>query len=69
MLGSLPDWATLEQFLPEGLEDGVPKRAALAATLIAGLEMAKDGRLILRQDQKFGPILIRGRMEREANDE
>jgi segregation and condensation protein A len=59
LLGSLPDWSSLEVFLPEGLEDGIPRRAAHAATLIAGLEMAKDGRLNLRQDERFGPILLR----------
>ncbi|MCB5945356.1 ScpA family protein [Acidocella sp. KAb 2-4] len=69
LLGALPDWASLEQFLPEGLEDGLPKRAAIAATLIAGLEMAKDGRLNLRQDERFGPILVRNRTECEAGDE
>jgi len=69
LLGSVPDWASLEQFLPEGLEDGLPKRVAIASTLIAGLEMAKDGRLNLRQDQRFGPILMRNRTELEAGDE
>ena len=59
LLGSLPDWSSLEQFLPEGLEDGTPKRAAISATLIAGLEMAKDGRLNLRQEERFGPIFFR----------
>ncbi len=61
LLGSLPDWASLEQFLPGGLEDGLPRRAAISATLLAGLEMARDGRLDLRQDDKFGPILMRKR--------
>ncbi|WP_297489690.1 ScpA family protein [Acidocella sp.] len=70
LLGSLPDWSSLEHFLPEGLEDGIPRRAAISATLIAGLEMAKDGRLHLRQNEKFGPILIRSqRAEWGASDE
>jgi segregation and condensation protein A len=70
LLGSLPDWSSLEQFLPKGLEDGVPRRAAIAATLIAGLEMAKDGRLNLRQEERFGPILLGPRsMECETRDE
>lgn len=59
LLGSLPDWSSLEQFLPEGLQDGIPRRAAISATLIAGLEMAKGGQLDLKQDEKFGPILMR----------
>ncbi len=63
LLGSLPDWASLEQFLPEGLENGTPRRAAISSTLIAGLEMAKSGQLDLRQDERFGPILMRQRQE------
>ena len=63
LLGSLPDWASLEKFLPGGLEDGVPRRAAISATLIAGLEMARHGQLDLRQDKTFGPIMMRQRQE------
>ncbi len=68
LLGSLPDWASLEQFLPEGLGDGIPRRAAISSTLIAGLEMAKHGKLDLRQDERFGPILMRQREEGEGFD-
>jgi segregation and condensation protein A len=59
LLGSVPDWSTLESFLPEGLGDGLPRRAAMSATLIAGLEMARGGEILLRQDRAFGPILVR----------
>jgi segregation and condensation protein A len=63
MLGSLPDWVSLDRFLPEDLGEGslgdpLARRAALASTLIAGLEMAKGGALQLRQEQDFGPILV-----------
>lgn len=68
LLGNLPDWASLEQFLPEGLEDGVPRRAAISATLVAGLEMARHGQLDLRQDQTFGPILMRQKQEQDNLD-
>lgn len=68
LLGGIPDWASLEQFLPEGVENGVPRRAALSATLIAGLEMARHGQLDLRQDETFGPILIRQRQEQTELD-
>jgi segregation and condensation protein A len=37
----------------------VERRAALASTLIAGLEMARGGMVELRQDRAFGPILLR----------
>ena len=58
LLGSLPDWASLEQFLPEDLGTALERRGALAATLMAGLEMAREGGLRLRQDTHFGPILV-----------
>jgi segregation and condensation protein A len=68
LVGSLPDWSTLESFLPDGLGGGLPRRAALSATLVASLEMARNGALNLRQDQHFGPIMLKagiGRIENE----
>nr|WP_246603106.1 ScpA family protein [Falsiroseomonas tokyonensis] len=60
LLGDMPSWAVLQRFLPEGTElDTVERRAALASTLIASLEMARGGGLDLRQDRAFGPILLR----------
>jgi len=59
LIGSVPDWSTLESFLPEGLDPGLPRRAALSATLVAGLEMARGGDILLRQEAQFGPILVR----------
>ena len=59
MLGSMPDWGTLERFLPESLRATRSRAAAaLASTLLAGLEMARGGALRLRQEQEFGPILV-----------
>jgi segregation and condensation protein A len=59
LLGSLPDWASLEQFLPDSLDGTLEHRAALASTLVAGLELAREGMVRLRQEQAFGPILVR----------
>lgn len=58
LLGSLPDWVSLEQFLPEHLRAPDERRAALASTLLASLEMARDGGLRLRQERPFGPVLV-----------
>jgi segregation and condensation protein A len=58
LLGSLPDWASLEQFLPETATP-LERRGALSSTLLAGLEMARGGAIILRQEAAFGPILFR----------
>ena len=59
LVGSLPDWTSLERFLPETLGGPLERRAALASTLMAGLEMARGGAVRLRQEQAFGPILVR----------
>ncbi len=60
MLGHVPDWTVLERFLPDNPPDPLARRAATASTLLAGLELARDGRARLRQDQAFGPILFAG---------
>jgi segregation and condensation protein A len=59
LIGSLPDWSTLESFLPGDIAPGLPRRAALSATLVASLEMARGGDISLRQEAQFGPILVR----------
>ena len=59
MLGSLPDWTSLERFLPNHMASPTERRAAMASTLMAGLEMARGGAARLRQDHPFGPILVR----------
>jgi segregation and condensation protein A len=59
LVGSLPDWTTLEQFLPDHMDNPTERRAALSSTLLAGLEMARGGAVRLRQEEAFGPILVR----------
>jgi segregation and condensation protein A len=59
LVGSLPDWSTLEEFLPENMDSPTERRAALASTLMAGLELARGGTVRLRQEEAFGPILVR----------
>ncbi len=59
LLGSLPDGASLERFLPEFAATATERRAALASTLLAGLELARDGALDLQQEHPFGPLLLR----------
>src|SRR5688572_5518062 len=59
MLGQTLDWTTLQHFLPPGLQRGLPRRAAMAATFAASLELARTGRIELRQDGLFAPIFMR----------
>jgi segregation and condensation protein A len=60
LIGKMPDWSVLERFLPDATTDPVARRAAVASTLLAGLELARDGQLRIRQDHPFGPIMLAG---------
>ncbi|MDP6565393.1 MAG: ScpA family protein [Alphaproteobacteria bacterium] len=60
VLGEMPDWASLEAFLPAEMQGGIEGRSALASTLSASLELVKQGKLKLRQGQTFGPIYLKG---------
>ncbi len=63
LLGQLPSegapWARLDRCLPKRAMNPHQHRAALASTLLAGLEMARGGGLVLRQEEEFGPIMLR----------
>jgi segregation and condensation protein A len=59
MLGTVLDWQSLSAFLPPGLASGVVFRSAIASTFAASLELARAGRLQLRQDRTFGPIFLK----------
>jgi segregation and condensation protein A len=59
MLGWMPDWTTLQSFIPAGLGGGVLARSAIAATFSASLELVRSGRIQIRQDGRFGPIFVR----------
>lgn len=58
-LGQMPLWEALSSFLPADIRDGLVFRSAVAATFLAALELAKSGKLDLRQAERFGPILVR----------
>jgi segregation and condensation protein A len=59
LVGSAPSWETLTSFLPADLQDGLMRRSALASAFAASLELARQGRLRLRQSSAFGPIYVR----------
>jgi segregation and condensation protein A len=58
-VGQVPDWRELLAFLPDELGGGPLRKSALAATFAATLELAKAGRVELRQDRAFGPLYLR----------
>lgn len=60
MMGTMMEWTSLAEFLPEGWRLHPRKRrSAMAASFAATLEMVKRGEAELRQDEAFAPILLR----------
>ena len=59
MIGDVPDWTTLETFLPSGLGNGIVRRSAMAAAFAASLELVKAGEANLQQSEHFAPLYLR----------
>ncbi len=58
LLGTAIDWSMLHRFLPDDA-DGAFRRSALASSFLAALELARQGRVELRQDGTFAPLYLR----------
>ena len=66
MVGFAGTWTDLVSYLPQGWEsDPIRRRSATAATFAASLELAKEGRVEIRQTGTFEPIQLRRREGRE----
>lgn len=61
LLGRTPDWQSLWAYLPEEIRGGLFGRSMVASTFVASLELAKEGKVDLRQTAVFGPIYLRAR--------
>ncbi|GAA3874684.1 ScpA family protein [Celeribacter arenosi] len=62
LIGYAGDWTDLSSYLPEGWElEPKRRRSATAATFAASLELAKQGKIEIRQGGMFAPIEIKSR--------
>ncbi|MBV9550742.1 MAG: segregation/condensation protein A [Alphaproteobacteria bacterium] len=61
MLGRIHDWSALDTLLPFEWSGGARRRTALASTLLAALEMARDGKVEISQTAPFAAIYVRDR--------
>ena len=59
MLGSMPDWTSLLQFLPAEIKGDLVSRSMVASTLSAALQLTKQGELKIRQTETFGTVYVR----------
>ena len=58
MVGSRLDWAALESFLPADMTPDY-RRSAIASSFVAALELARQGRVALRQQAPFAPLMVK----------
>ena len=58
MIGMAIDWMEIGNFLPDS-DDPVFRRSALASSFVAALELARRGRLDIRQDEPFAVLKLR----------
>jgi segregation and condensation protein A len=63
MLGKISDWSGLSRLLPFDWSGGPRRRSALASTLLACLELARDGKLEIRQLKPFDEVYVKDRTQ------
>ena len=61
LVGAALDWGTIESFLPDEAA-GAFRKSALASSFVAALELARQGRVDLRQASPFAPLYLRSPM-------
>ncbi len=60
LIGFAGSWTDLTSYLPDGWEsDPAKRRSATASTFAASLELAKEGKVEIRQAETFAPIQLR----------
>ena len=60
LVGARVDWTRLESFLPPS-QDADYRRSALASSFVASLELARQGRMELAQEEPFAALMVKRR--------
>jgi segregation and condensation protein A len=69
ILPGVPDWTELRVFLPSDVKEPLLMRSAVSTTLVAVLELVRDGKADVRQDGgHFSPIFVKPANRPAAND-
>jgi segregation and condensation protein A len=61
LVGIQLDWTAFDSFLIEACSDSQMRRSARASTFAASLELAREGKIELRQERAFAPIWLRSK--------
>jgi segregation and condensation protein A len=59
LVGAQADWTAFDTFLVEACVASDMRRSARASTFAASLELAREGKIELRQEKAFAPIWLR----------
>jgi segregation and condensation protein A len=59
LVGAQADWTAFDTFLLEACVAADMRRSARASTFAASLELAREGRIEMRQERAFAPIWLR----------
>jgi segregation and condensation protein A len=59
LVGHLSDWVTLDTYLVEYMVEPAMRPTVLASALSATLEMVREGKLTIRQDEAFAPVWVK----------
>jgi segregation and condensation protein A len=68
MLGRIGNWNGLSRLIPADWSGGARRRSGIASTLLACLELTRDGKLEMRQLKPFEEIYVRDRGEPRAGE-
>jgi segregation and condensation protein A len=58
MIGQSVDWAMLQTFLPESTDESY-RKSALASSFVAALELARQGKAQIRQEEPFSDLMVK----------
>jgi segregation and condensation protein A len=59
----MDDWGRFDGWLASYMSEPAERASFIASSLTAGLELAREGKLELRQERAFEPIYMRRRSE------
>ncbi|MEM9329767.1 MAG: ScpA family protein [Pseudomonadota bacterium] len=59
MIGDFEDWTALDSFLLPYIPTPELRNSAIASSFAASLELVREGKLTLRQDEAFAPLYLR----------
>jgi segregation and condensation protein A len=59
LVGRLSDWVTLDTYLIDYMVEPSMRSTVMASALSATLEMVREGKLSVRQDEAFAPVWVK----------